>query len=86
MKRDQNEISQFYGNKVSYFYGDGLNFRSEELGYEKIKWRCGDKIEITEYDREHGEFKEYYTIIEIESDEEGSIFASVYYSGSSLDD
>ncbi len=87
MSNQEKEINDFYGNNVSYFSGDGLYVSSEELGYEqgKTKWKKGDKIEITEYDRETGEYIDYYTIYKIECDEDGQVFASVYYSGSSLE-
>lgn len=79
------EINQNQNWKVEYFSGDGLKISAEELGYQDIKWRKGEEIEIIDYDSELGEFKEYYTINNIERDEDGSICARIHYSGSTLD-
>lgn len=73
-------------DKVSFFYGEGLNISADDLGYGARSWRVDDQIAVDEWDAEDGSRQDYYTIKRFERDpDSGALGAIVSYNGNSLE-
>lgn len=71
------KVSPSQSQLVDYFYGDGLDFTAQELGYAEVPFQKGDEISVEEY--YDIPFKDFYRILDIKPDQYGRIVATVAF-------